>query len=129
LPSIKKKKKKSYYIFPAFLLDDISLSEASTMSKSPEEEHPVKAFGWAARDQSGHLSPFNFSRRWSLVSLSPFFCIYFSFGYIITMYMHMCRATGEEDVRFKVLYCGICHSDLHSIKNDWGFSMYPLVPG
>lgn len=101
LPSIKKKKKKSYYIFPAFLLDDISLSEASTMSKSPEEEHPVKAFGWAARDQSGHLSPFNFSRR----------------------------ATGEEDVRFKVLYCGICHSDLHSIKNDWGFSMYPLVPG
>ncbi|KAJ6870884.1 hypothetical protein NC652_036525 [Populus alba x Populus x berolinensis] len=33
------------------------------MSKSPEEEHPVKAFGWAARDQSGHLSPFNFSRR------------------------------------------------------------------
>jgi hypothetical protein len=34
------------------------------MSKSPEE-HPAKAFGWAARDQSGHLFPFNFSRRWS----------------------------------------------------------------
>lgn len=67
----------------------------------PEEEHPVKAFGWAARDQSGHLSPFNFSRR----------------------------ETGDEDVRFKVLYCGICHSDLHFIKNDWGFSFYPLVPG
>ena len=28
-----------------------------------------------------------------------------------------------------MLYCGICHSDLHSIKNDWGFSFYPLVPG
>jgi len=60
------------------------------MSKSPEEEHPVKAFGWAARDQSGHLSPFNFSRRWSLVSLSPFFCFYFSFGYIMTMYICIC---------------------------------------
>ncbi|KAI5325038.1 PREDICTED: probable [Prunus dulcis] len=71
------------------------------MAKSPEEEHPVKAFGWAARDTSGHLSPFNFSRR----------------------------ATGDEDVRFKVLYCGICHSDLHSIKNEWGFSVYPMVPG
>ncbi|XP_021833337.1 8-hydroxygeraniol dehydrogenase-like isoform X1 [Prunus avium] len=71
------------------------------MGKAPEEEHPVKASGWAARDTSGHLSPFNFSRR----------------------------ATGDEDVRFKVLYCGICHSDLHSVKNDWGFSVYPMVPG
>jgi len=35
--------------------------------------------------------------------ISPFLYIYFSFGYIITTYMHMCRATGEEDVRFKVL--------------------------
>ncbi|KAA8531465.1 hypothetical protein F0562_006182 [Nyssa sinensis] len=33
------------------------------MAKSPEQEHPVKAFGWAARDPSGVLSPFNFSRR------------------------------------------------------------------
>lgn len=71
------------------------------ITKSHEEEHPVKAFGWAARDPSGHLSPFNFSRR----------------------------ETGETDVKFKVLYCGICHSDLHNIKNDWGFSTYPLVPG
>ncbi|KAK3211122.1 hypothetical protein Dsin_015828 [Dipteronia sinensis] len=71
------------------------------MAKSPEEEHPVKALGWAATDTSGHLSPFNFSRR----------------------------ETGDEDVRFKVLYCGICHSDLHSIKNEWGIATYPMVPG
>jgi cinnamyl-alcohol dehydrogenase len=32
-------------------------------------------------------------------------------------------------VRFKVLFCGICHTDLHFAKNDWGFSVYPLVPG
>ncbi|XP_042490916.1 probable mannitol dehydrogenase [Macadamia integrifolia] len=71
------------------------------MSKAPEDEHPRKAFGWAARDSSGLLSPFKFSRR----------------------------TTGDEDVSFKVLYCGICHSDLHSAKNDWGFSTYPLLPG
>ncbi|MED6132086.1 hypothetical protein PIB30_015873 [Stylosanthes scabra] len=64
-------------------------------------EHPRKAFGWAATDSSGILSPFNFSRR----------------------------ETGENDVTFKVLYCGICHSDLHMVKNEWGNTIYPLVPG
>jgi cinnamyl-alcohol dehydrogenase len=39
------------------------------------------------------------------------------------------RETGENDVAFKVLYCGICHSDLHMVKNEWGMSTYPLVPG
>ncbi|KAM7515828.1 hypothetical protein LguiA_005411 [Lonicera macranthoides] len=71
------------------------------MAKSPDTEHPVKTFGWAARDTSGVLSPFNFSRR----------------------------ATAEKDVRFKVLYCGICHSDLHMVKNEWGITHYPIVPG
>ncbi|KAL6954978.1 cinnamyl-alcohol dehydrogenase [Sarracenia purpurea var. burkii] len=68
------------------------------MAKSVEG---VQAFGWAARDASGVLSPFNFSRR----------------------------ATGDKDVKFKVLYCGICHSDLHQIKNEWGSTSYPLLPG
>ncbi|XP_054825102.1 probable mannitol dehydrogenase isoform X2 [Prosopis cineraria] len=36
---------------------------------------------------------------------------------------------GEKDVSFKVLYCGLCHSDLHMINNELGFSTYPLVPG
>lgn len=71
------------------------------MAKLPETEHPVKAFGWAARDPSGVFSPFKFSRR----------------------------ATGERDVQFKVLYCGVCHSDLHMVKNEWGITQYPIVPG
>ncbi|KAL3721818.1 hypothetical protein ACJRO7_034198 [Eucalyptus globulus] len=71
------------------------------MVKSPEQEHPQEALGWAARDDCGLLSPFKFSRR----------------------------ATGEKDVKFKVLFCGICHSDLHSTKNEWEISTYPLVPG
>lgn len=40
-----------------------------------------------------------------------------------------CRENGEKDVTFKVSYCGICHSDLHMVKNEWGISSYPLVPG
>uniref|UniRef100_A0A6N2M8J7 Uncharacterized protein n=1 Tax=Salix viminalis TaxID=40686 RepID=A0A6N2M8J7_SALVM len=39
------------------------------MAKSPEEEHPHKAFGWAAKDTSGILSPFHFSRRHEIVGL------------------------------------------------------------
>ncbi|KAL7223409.1 hypothetical protein ACSBR1_024958 [Camellia fascicularis] len=66
-----------------------------------EDEYPRKAFGWAARDTSGFLSPFKFSRR----------------------------ENNDDDVTVKVLYCGVCHSDLHTVKNEWGFTMYPIVPG
>ncbi|XP_039036457.1 8-hydroxygeraniol dehydrogenase-like [Hibiscus syriacus] len=71
------------------------------MAKSPEEQRPKKAFGWAAKDSSGVLSPFKFSSR----------------------------ATGEKDVAFKVLYCGMRHSDIHMVKNEWSNSLYPFVPG
>ncbi|CAM8899897.1 unnamed protein product [Rhodiola kirilowii] len=64
-------------------------------------EKQTTAFGWAARDTSGTLAPLLFSRR----------------------------IVGESDVKIKVLFCGICHSDLHLAKNDWGMSTYPLVPG
>lgn len=36
---------------------------------------------------------------------------------------------GKEQVDIKVHYCGLCHSDLSMINNDWGMSQYPLVPG
>lgn len=39
------------------------------------------------------------------------------------------RAVQPHDVEFEVLYCGICHSDLHQIKNDFGHTMWPIVPG
>lgn len=39
------------------------------------------------------------------------------------------RALLPQDVEIEILYCGICHSDLHAIKNDWNGSRYPLVPG
>uniref|UniRef100_M8ASU8 cinnamyl-alcohol dehydrogenase n=1 Tax=Aegilops tauschii TaxID=37682 RepID=M8ASU8_AEGTA len=59
------------------------------------------ALGWAARDASGLLSPYSFSRR----------------------------VQKEDDVTIKVLFCGICHTDLHVAKNEWGNAMYPTVPG
>jgi uncharacterized zinc-type alcohol dehydrogenase-like protein len=39
------------------------------------------------------------------------------------------RAPRADDVSIEILYCGVCHSDLHQARNDWGFSTYPIVPG
>ena len=39
------------------------------------------------------------------------------------------RGILPNDVEIEILYCGICHSDLHAAKNDWGFTTYPIVPG
>ncbi|MCY2688576.1 NAD(P)-dependent alcohol dehydrogenase [Salinimicrobium sp. TH3] len=39
------------------------------------------------------------------------------------------RAVHENDVLIDIEYCGVCHSDLHFVRNDWGMSEYPLVPG
>ncbi|GKV43185.1 hypothetical protein SLEP1_g50509 [Rubroshorea leprosula] len=57
--------------------------------------------GWAARDESGILSP----------------------------YTYPLRNTGPDDVYLKIICCGICHSDLHQVKNELGMSNYPMVPG
>ncbi|BFG35642.1 hypothetical protein CerSpe_219160 [Prunus speciosa] len=68
---------------------------------SGAEEQAVKAYGWAARDSSGVLSPFHFTRR----------------------------GNGDNDISMKILYCGICHSDLHLAKDEVGMTIYPIVPG
>ncbi|MCF9046710.1 alcohol dehydrogenase catalytic domain-containing protein [Acinetobacter nectaris] len=39
------------------------------------------------------------------------------------------RSIGETDVELEVLYCGICHSDLHQIHNDFSHTMWPVVLG
>jgi uncharacterized zinc-type alcohol dehydrogenase-like protein len=39
------------------------------------------------------------------------------------------RQPTPTDVRIKILYCGVCHSDLHFARNEWGFTQYPAVPG
>ena len=39
------------------------------------------------------------------------------------------REVQDNDVLIDILYCGVCHSDLHMARNEWGVSHYPLVPG
>lgn len=57
--------------------------------------------GYAAQDAETDLAPWRFERR----------------------------EVGPHDVQFDILFCGVCHSDLHQIKNDWGGSIFPMVPG
>lgn len=39
------------------------------------------------------------------------------------------RAPGPHDVQIEILYCGVCHSDLHTARNEWKNTVYPVVPG
>ncbi|RKT20818.1 putative zinc-type alcohol dehydrogenase-like protein [Paraburkholderia sp. RAU2J] len=57
--------------------------------------------GYAATAPDAELAPFQFSRR----------------------------HPRADDVVIDILYCGVCHSDLHQARNDWGNTRYPVVPG
>ena len=57
--------------------------------------------GFAALNAQSPLAPFTFSRR----------------------------EPGPTEIAIQVLYCGVCHSDLHMARNEWGNAIYPLVPG
>ncbi len=57
--------------------------------------------GYAARTAKSRLSPFNFLRR----------------------------DVGKQDVLIDIRYCGICHSDVHQARDEWGGSIFPMVPG
>lgn len=59
------------------------------------------AIGYAAQNAKAPLAPMSFNRR----------------------------APRPDDVAIEVLYCGVCHSDIHQARNDWGFATYPLMPG
>jgi uncharacterized zinc-type alcohol dehydrogenase-like protein len=39
------------------------------------------------------------------------------------------RTPGPHDVQIQILYCGVCHSDIHQVKDEWGGSIFPMVPG
>ncbi|RWU21622.1 hydroxyacid dehydrogenase [Pseudomonas alkylphenolica] len=59
------------------------------------------AIGYAAQSATAPLAPMSFQRR----SLRP------------------------DDVAIEILYCGVCHSDIHQARNEWGIAVYPLMPG
>src|ERR1700682_2356952 len=39
------------------------------------------------------------------------------------------REARPNDVQIEILYCGVCHSDIHMARNEWGQTIYPVVPG
>src|SRR6056297_968881 len=39
------------------------------------------------------------------------------------------RQPRSDDVSIEILYCGVCHTDIHFVENDWGMTVYPVVPG
>jgi len=39
------------------------------------------------------------------------------------------RAPGPRDVAIDISHCGVCHSDLHTARSEWGGTLYPCVPG
>jgi uncharacterized zinc-type alcohol dehydrogenase-like protein len=61
----------------------------------------LKTKGYAAFDSKSPLAPYAFDRR------DP----------------------GPSDVVIEILYCGVCHSDLHQVRDEWASSQYPMVPG
>ncbi len=52
-----------------------------------------------------------------------------SAGNALASYSFVRRDPRPDDVVVEILYCGVCHSDLHQVRNDWGGSVYPMVPG
>ena len=82
----------------------MSQSKFSTTTSSTSDLNssaPIKSFGYAAIGPTDKLSPFKFERR----------------------------PVGDTDILIDILYCGICHSDIHSARNEWGGARYPIVPG
>lgn len=61
----------------------------------------IKTIGYAAIDSKKPLTPFEFSRR----------------------------ELKAHDILIEIDYCGVCHSDIHQVRNEWGASIYPMVPG
>lgn len=61
----------------------------------------ISTKGYAAQSARSILAPFNFQRR----------------------------EVGPQDILIDIQYCGVCHSDLHQVRDEWGGSIYPMVPG
>ncbi len=73
----------------------------SGVSADENRQERVPAKGFAVYEEKGSFQPFEFTRR----------------------------AVGDGDVQIEILYAGICHSDLHHVRSEWGKEEYPMVPG
>src|SRR5689334_23293465 len=71
------------------------------ISTSPAMKANLPSKAYAAQSPTSGLAPFAFSRR----------------------------TPGPHDVLIQIRYCGVCHTDIHFVRNDWGISIYPMIPG
>jgi alcohol dehydrogenase (NADP+) len=79
----------------------MTLRTDSTATHDTVLAHGTRARAYAAAGPSSGLQPFGIDRR----------------------------AVGPHDVQVQILYCGVCHSDLHTARNEWKNTIYPCVPG
>lgn len=77
------------------------LASSSPLHAQEASRQTIKSRGYAAKDNSGKLSPWEFERR----------------------------PVGDDDILIEIKYASICHSDIHQMKGDWGSQPYPQVPG
>lgn len=76
----------------------------ATVTHPEQTQSSVKtnaAFGYAAQSATSPLTPFSFQRR----------------------------EPGPKDIQIEIQYCGVCHSDLHTVRNEWSETVYPALPG
>lgn len=66
-----------------------------------DQRHPIGTRAYAAHNPTAPLGPLTIPRR----------------------------EVGARDVRIDILYCGVCHSDLHQVRDEWHNTVYPCVPG
>lgn len=66
-----------------------------------EDNNMSRTKGYAAQDAKSPLKPFDFDRR----------------------------ELKKNDIELSILFCGVCHSDIHTVKNEWKGTIYPCVPG
>src|ERR1044071_3388601 len=83
------------------LCDSAVMFASGPMQDSRLHSLPMPTKAYAAQSATSPLAPYSITRR----------------------------EPQPTDVAIDILYCGVCHSDLHFARNEWGMSQYPIVPG
>src|SRR5512147_1445577 len=73
----------------------------TTQAAGQETATRIASVGFAAESAKSPLAPFKFERR----------------------------TPGPRDVHIEIQYCGVCHSDLHQVRDEWAGTTFPIVPG
>ena len=84
-----------------FYFSLLCLLFAGITSAYAQQDEGIPSKGFALFAPDGNFQPYEFTRH----------------------------AVGDNDIQIKILYSGICHSDIHTVRGDWGEIPYPAIPG